>query len=107
MSNTYNWTVDQLVCKPSLENNTNVVSVVHWRATATDGTNTVSIYNSTSIPFDDTKSFEAYETLNPTQVLNWVYENGVNRETVDSALDAMLLAKANPTEVVLPLPWSA
>jgi hypothetical protein len=43
--------------------------------------------------------------LTQEQVLGWVWANGVDKETVEAAVQSQLDSLVNPTVVSPPLPW--
>jgi len=105
---TYTWKIVQLDCIPSVDGQTNVVSNVHWRVSATDGTNTTEIYNSQPLIFDSKNAFVNYADLTKNQVIGWVQEAmGIDVVTrLQESLDNKLKALANPPIVKPPLPWA-
>lgn len=108
MANTYTWKIEQLDCIPSVDGQINVVSNVHWRVSATDGTNTTEIYKSQPLTFDGTKAFVNYADLTKDQVIGWVQEAmGIDAVTrLQQILDNQLKALANPPIIKPPLPWA-
>lgn len=128
MDVTYNWSVQSMICSPLVGDNSNVVTVVQWTASATAVDNGVtyesSISGAKSIKYDNTSTFVPYDQLTEQQVLAWVWEpevvlspvptnpNRPARPPVDikARTESMLLDRINkqitPTQVVLGLPWS-
>jgi hypothetical protein len=107
MSNTYTWKIDSLDCFPSLENQKNVVSNIHWRVNGNDGTNFATVYGTQSIAYTDKSQFIDYESLTEDSVISWL-KNAMGNEqvsTIQSSLDSQISVLANPPIVTPPLPW--
>ena len=106
---TFTWKVESLECKPTANGHTDVVSIVHWRCNAerTENENTVnvSVYGSASLG-EPGETFIEYENLTEQQILNWLYETGLNFQSVtEENLSEQLEALLNPSVVKKPLPW--
>jgi hypothetical protein len=103
----YIWKIVQLDCIPSADGQTNVVSTVHWRISATDNINTAEVYGAQPLVFDAKNPFIAYEALTKNQVISWVQEAmGIDAVTrLQEALDKQLDMIVNPPVVTPPLPW--
>jgi hypothetical protein len=106
--NTYLWEIPQLDCIPSADGQSNVVSMVHWRVNATDGTNNATIYGTQPLTFDAKNAFVSYADLTKDTVVGWVQAAmGIDAVTsLQEALDKQLEALANPPVVTPPLPWT-
>jgi hypothetical protein len=107
MALTNTWNVLQMDAYPQYHGETNVVFLVHWDLTATDGEYTGYVYGSTRITIEDSDVFTPYENLSKEQVIGWVkgalgeqmvtsYEKNVKKQ-IESA--------RNPTVVKPALPW--
>ena len=106
--NTYTWKIAQLDCAPSVDGQTNVVSMVHWRVSATDGANTAEVYGTQPLSFDAKNAFIDYFELTKDEVIGWVQEAiGTTAVTaLQESLDRQLEALASPPIVSPKLPWS-
>ena len=109
MAISYAWDVSTVDTYPTKDSNSDVVHNVHWRLTATDGTNkdsdgnnwTAGIYGSQSLDTDSISSFTAFGSLNASKVQGWV-EAALTADTVTamkSGLDAQIAEKITPTSV--------
>ena len=107
MSNTYTWSVEAIDCYPSAEGQTDVAFNVHWRCNCTDGTHTASIYNTCPVTYTIGSPFTPFASLTQSQVLGWIWANGVNETQVQSSLDTMIANMVNPPVITPKLPWSA
>jgi hypothetical protein len=107
MTNTYTWIVEYMSCYPQAEGETDVVFTVGWRCNATDGTFNATQYGSVGVPYVAGNPYTPYAQLTQDQVLGWVWENGVDKDAVQVALDTNIANQVNPPVVNPPLPWSA
>lgn len=100
------WKIEWMQCKPAEGLLTDVVITAGWRCTATDQGRSVSAYGSVSFsaPGDP---FTPYADLTETQVLGWVWDNGVDKAEVEANLGRQLADLINPPVVQYPLPWGA
>jgi Cu/Ag efflux pump CusA len=106
--NTYTWLVDSIDCIPSLENKTNVVSVIHWRVNGTDGTHNATTYGTQPLTYTTDSSFTEYAGLTLETVIEWVQTAMGSDQvtTIQTQLDKMIDNLANPIIVSPKLPWS-
>jgi len=112
MAISYAWDVSTVDTYPTKDSNSDVVYNVHWRLTATDGTNkdsdgnnyTAGVYGSASLDTDSISSFTAFGSLDAAKVQGWV-EAALNANDKDfvknmkAGLDAEIAEKITPTSV--------
>ena len=109
MAISYTWDVSTCDVYPTKSSKSNVVYNVHWRLTATDGTNkdsngnnwTATVYGSQSLDTSDLSSFTNWSSLDATKVQSWV-EAAFTADTVTAmkaGLDAEIAEKVTPTSV--------
>jgi len=109
MAISYSWDVSTVDTYPTKDSNSDVVHNVHWRLTATDGTNkdsegnnwTATVYGSQSLDTDSISSFTAFGSLDAAKVQGWV-ESALTADTVTAmkaGLDAEIALKITPTSV--------
>jgi len=109
MAISYAWDVSTVDTYPTKDSNSDVVYNVHWRLTATDGTNKDSdgnnwiatSYGSQSLDTDSISSFTAFGSLDAAKVQGWV-EAALTADTVTAmkaSLDAQIAEKITPTSV--------
>jgi len=109
MAISYAWDVSTVDTYPTKDSNSDVVYNVHWRLTATDGTNkdsdgnnwTATSYGSQGLDTDSISSFTAFGSLDAAKVQGWV-EAALTADTVTelkSGLDAQIAEKITPTSV--------
>jgi hypothetical protein len=104
----YKWVINQMNCVPKEGQLTDVVSVVHWRRTATKLVGAepiiVSVYGSMACDSPSETDFTAYADLTYEQICDWL-DAGLNAEDLDANLDNQIENIINPPIVTLPLPW--
>ena len=108
MNENKQWLIEQLVSYPVLGEKTNVVFSIAWRLNGTDGVNTATVYGSLNVTFDPEAPYTPYDQLTNDQIIGWV-KSELGEELVlayEANINAQLYNLANPTQVVLPLPWT-
>jgi len=109
MAINYAWDVSTVDTYPTKDSNSDVVYNVHWRLTATDGTNkdsdgnnwTATSYGSQGLDTDSISSFTAFGSLDAAKVQGWV-EAALTADTVTemkASLKAQITEKITPTSV--------
>ena len=104
MTTTYNWSFPAFDTAPLEDGVANVVKVVHWRLSATDGDNTAESYGTASMEPPE-PVFTAFEDLTKETVEGWVAAV-IDVDAVKATLVAQLDALANPVSVTRPAPWA-
>jgi hypothetical protein len=107
------WIIERLLVKPTEGSNPDVVITADWRCNGTETTgseDTEQTYSGTcygSCSFQPpTGEFTPYEDLTEAQVLNWCYENGVDKTAIEANVTLQIENQINPPVVTLPLPWN-
>ena len=81
------------------------VTVAHWRATDVDGDYSASSYGTCGFsPDPSDPSFVAYDSLTEAEVLQWCWDNGVDKDAIEASLAANIEAQKNPVSG-LGVPW--
>jgi hypothetical protein len=104
---TLNWTIEYMSASTQpIAGETEVVLTAGWRCTGTDGTYSASNYGSCSFP-EPTQGgqFTPYAQLTQEQVLGWIWNLSVNKETTEESVTQAVATLANPPVVNPPLPW--
>jgi hypothetical protein len=101
---TLSWIIERLLVKPTEGSETNVVITADWRCNGTDETYSGTCYGSCSFA-PPSGEFTPYEDLTQEQVLNWCYENGVDKTAIEANVSQQINDQINPPVVTLPLPW--
>ena len=98
------WLIERLLVKPLEGSNPDVVITADWRCNGTDETYSGTCYGSCSFQ-PPSGSFTPYEDLTQDQVLQWCYENGVDKTAIEANVTLQIENQINPPVVTLPLPW--
>ena len=98
------WLIERLLVKPTEGTNTDVVITADWRCNGTQETYSGTCYGSCSFQ-PPSGSFTPYPDLTQDQVLQWCYENGVDKTAIEANVSLQIENQINPPVVVLPLPW--
>ena len=98
------WLIERLLTKPVEGSNTDVVITADWRCNGSQETYSGTCYGSCSFA-PPSGSFTPYEDLTQDQVLQWCYENGVDKTAIEANVTLQIENQINPPVVVLPLPW--
>ena len=81
------------------------VIVAHWRATDVDGDYSASAYGTCGFsPDASDPSFVASDSLTETQVLQWSWDNGVDKDANEASMAAKIEADKNPVSAA-GVPW--
>lgn len=99
------WTIDQLECLPQAEGKTDVVTLVHWRATGADGDFSASVYGTCNVTYKSGDPFTAFDKLKQDQVCAWVWANGVDKDEIEANINQNIATQKNPPVIKPPLPW--
>ena len=99
------WLIERLLVKPTEGSLTDVVITADWRCNGTDETYSGTCYGSCSFA-PPSGSFTPYEDLTQDQVLQWCYENGVDKTAIEANVLLQIQNQINPPVVTLPLPWA-
>ena len=106
MANTYNWKINALDAKVSVDGVQNVVYTVHWSliATSENGEHTVSNIGTHSVEYD-ADNFVPYEDLTEEIVIGWL-ESGLDVESIKAGLDSRIEKLITPTEITYTDPFA-
>ena len=98
------WLIERLLVKPTEGSLTDVVITADWRCNGSQDNYSGTCYGSCSFQ-PPTGSFTPYEDLTEQQVLDWCYENGVDKTAIEANVTLQIENQINPPVVTLPLPW--
>jgi len=108
MALTYTWNFPQVDVAPSLNENINVVTTVHWTLTAQDDQYTASCYGSVGLDAPDTPYTE-FEQLTHAQVESWVKAKidagRVKVAEMETGLAGQIALQRHPKTVSMKLPF--
>ena len=107
---TINWEITKLDCLPQSEGKTDMVTVVYWRCDGMqvegDQTYKALFSTSTPIPYNPDHHWVEYADLTQAEVLEWIWENGVNKVEIESWVQSSIDSQINPPVVSPALPWA-
>jgi len=98
------WLIERLLVKPTEGSNIDVVITADWRCNGSQDNYSGTCYGSCSF-VPPSGSFTPYEDLTQEQVLQWCYENGVDKTAIEANVSLQIENQINPPVVTLPLPW--
>ena len=105
--NTYDWTPERLDAYPQKDGFNDVVFVVYWRVTASDGEHEATVSGSQMVELDPEGDFTPYNQLTKDQVLSWVQSSmGQGKiAEIEGYLDQQIANQITPPEASPALPW--
>ena len=106
------WIIERLLVKPTEGSYTNVVVTADWRCNSVETVGTGddaktyygTAYGSCSFA-PPSGSFTPYPDLQPEQVLDWCYQNGVDQAAIEANVTQQINDQINPPVIAPPLPW--
>jgi hypothetical protein len=105
----YKWVFPTLEVTYSVGELQNVVTVVHWILTATDGQYSDRLYGSAAVGTPTPEAFVSYEDLTEEEVISWVTTALGGEESVQAMKDGLAAQietqKAPQTGTMTP-PWT-
>lgn len=105
-----NWKIEQIWVKPVDGDLTNVVVTAAWRCNGdqtSDGkTYSGTCYGTASFAPADPADFIDLANLTEADVLNWVWNSGIDKVATEASVQQQIDAQINPPIVVPPLPWA-
>ena len=101
---TLSWIIERLLVKPTEGSLTDVVITADWRCNGTQDQYSGTCYGSCSFQ-PPSGEFTPYEDLTEQQVLDWCYENGVDKTAIEANVTAQINDQINPPIIAPPLPW--
>lgn len=104
MAITYTWDVNTLDTAVSEDGLENVVKIIHWRLSATDGTYKAESYSTVSLDPPSADNFTNFNSLTEEQVIAWL-ESKLDVDDIKQNLDRELAALAEPPIVTKKAPW--
>ena len=107
MTATFNWIISE--CDRELADGG--ITTAHWRVTATQNVEdveyTASSYGTCGFtPDPESGDYTAYADVTEQQCLDWCFANGVDKDQIQTSLQAEIDAKITPT-TGSGTPWAA
>ena len=106
MATQITWIIEWMQCYPQAEGHTDVVFQVGWRCNGTDGTYNGTVYSTQNVTYKAGAPYTPYDDLTEDQVLDWIWEAGVDKAATEAAVAQQIANQVNPPVVQPPLPWS-
>ena len=102
---TIKWIIESLLVRKAEGSLTDVVITADWRCNGSQDQYSGTCYGSCSFapPIGE---FTPYEDLTEQQVLDWCYENGVDKTAIEANVTLQIENQIDPPVVTLPLPWN-
>ena len=97
---TITWTITDT----DYETKNGFIQTAHWTASAVDGDYTASIYSTCS--WADGSPTIPYADVTMSEVLQWVWDSGVDKDATEAALAQNIELQKNPVTAT-GTPWSA
>ena len=79
------------------------ITTAHWTATAVDGDYTASAYSTCS--FAPATPSIPYNNVTEQEVLEWIWTNGVGKDTVEASLQSQIDLQKHPVQAT-GVPWA-
>lgn len=107
MAITYDWIFNPLTVKPAEGSLTDVVVLVDWRRTATDGQYGADVYGQVSLGPPNPADFTTFDDLTKSQVQGWVVAllTQATVDQYDASLSNNIANQKNPPTIPMPPPW--
>lgn len=111
MSATITWKVTQLDCYPLAQGQTTVVFTVHWECVGVDTQNDVlytgRVYSTCGVQYVEGEPYTPYTQLTESQVLDWIWNAGVSKESTETAVLQQIEMQKTPPTTSPVLPWAS
>jgi hypothetical protein len=98
MTIAYNWTISTT----NYEVSNGFIQTAHWTASAVDGDYTASIYSTCS--WADGTPTVPYADVTEAEVLQWVWDSGVDKDATEAALAQNIELQKHPVTAT-GTPW--
>lgn len=99
------WIVSAMDVKLSEGEMKDVVTLVHWRRSATEGEYSAEVYGTCPVGDPTPEQFVSYEDLTKEEVEAWL-EESLDVETIDESLASQIQLQKNPIDATLPPPFA-
>lgn len=86
-----------------------MVFTVHWQCNGVDEVNGVtysgSVYSTCYVPYNPDAHWVDYANLTKDEVMEWMFENGVDQAATEAAVQQQIDNQINPPVISPPIPW--
>jgi hypothetical protein len=106
MSATFNWVISTTEYDLQPADMDGAIIVAHWRGTGDDAvTYSASSYGTAGFsPDPSSPDYTPYADVTESQVLDWVWADGVDKDATETSLQANIDAQINPV-TASGVPW--
>ena len=102
-----NWKINNLLVKKSAGDFNDVVVIVDWTCSFSDGDSFGSISMASYLPEPGNDSFIPYQDLSQDEIFGWIWSSGVNKSEVEASVQKQIdQSKQSAPFVGLSLPWN-
>jgi hypothetical protein len=98
------WIIERLLVKPTEGTYSDVVITADWRCNGSQDQYSGTCYGSCSFA-PPSGEFTPYEDLTEQQVLDWCYQNGVDKTAIEANVSLQIQNQIDPPIIAPPLPW--
>jgi hypothetical protein len=104
---TFSWIITQLECLPQKDGQTDVVYNVIWDCCGIQEPENIaqSQRGQLNVDYVSGNLFTPYNQLTQQQILQWVFDSGVNKSEVESMVQQKIDAFKSPKTTSPNLPW--
>lgn len=102
---TTNWIIETLYVKPIDGDLSDVVVTANWRCNGSQDQYAGTCYGSTSFNAPDPQAFTPFSSLTQDEVLQWVWDSGIDKIGVESNVEQQIQNQINPPIITPALPW--
>ncbi len=106
MATTITWQIEWMQTTPVSATPSECVVTAGWRCSGVDGQFSGTVYSTCSFPGPG-DPYVPYANLTQSQVLDWCWDNSVNKDATEAAVQQQIQNQINPPVVTPPLPWAA
>jgi len=112
MATTITWEIEWIKTYPFSEDQTDVVCETGWRCfglndVGGDVQHRAEAKGVCSFTYTSGDSFTAFDQLTQNQVLDWVWDSGVDKDFIELNVNKRIDDQINPPIVEQPLPWKS
>jgi len=107
MANTYTWDIVRMQTYPMRDGKANIVAVIYWILSGTDGVFEVERRGAAGIEYVPSSEFTPYESLTKDEMIAWV-QSSLGEEGVQEAMSGIDsdLKQFASQPVFTNVPWS-
>lgn len=105
MDTEFIWIIEKMKCAIEKDGISEVVITAFWRCNAINGNHLATAYGSCDF-IHSGSIFTPYNQLTQNQVLDWCWNNGIDKDSIENSLQLQMQEKINPSVVTLSNPWN-